>query len=114
MISLGNFYKLSVVLSSVAAKEERGFSYDLYWKDENRPATPDDMILVGEPIQVTDDDEEIYPALARENGLWIYCNNELIQDVVDLAVKQKPSATPDELVKCLEHYIAKDNFLDLN
>ena len=112
-IKLGNLYKLPEIFASIAAKTERNFGYALYWKDQERAATLDDIFLVAEPVEVTDADKEIYPLLAIEKGFWIYCRDELIQDVIDLAIKQKPAVTPAELLECLEYYIEKDDFYDL-
>ncbi len=113
MISLGHLYTLSDIVGFVAAKAERGFPYSLYWDDQDRPAMPDDRFLVSDPVRVTGDGVEVYPTLARENGFWIYCSDELIQDVVDLAIEQKPAATTSELIRCIEHYLSNDDFLDL-
>ncbi|MCL2310269.1 MAG: hypothetical protein FWC42_08380 [Proteobacteria bacterium] len=113
MISIGNIYKVSDVLRAVAEKKGPDASYDLYWEDQDREATLDDVFLVAEKVQVTDDCEEIYPKSATDRGFWIYCSDELIQDVVGLAVSQKPTASLSDLLRCLEHYIRRDCFLDL-
>ncbi|EED99314.1 conserved hypothetical protein [Burkholderia multivorans CGD1] len=39
---------------------------------------------------------------------------EHLQDVIDLAYKQKPTASIDEVIKCLNHYSKYDDFLDLS
>ncbi|MDR6982171.1 hypothetical protein J2X32_000779 [Rheinheimera pacifica] len=113
MIAVGHFYSFAVVLDAVASNKDSGLSYSLYWKDPDRRAEPSDLFLVGEPVKVTDDDDEIYPVLAQQNGLWIYCSDELIQDVISLAIEQKPSASHTELIECIEYYLQKDTFLDL-
>uniref|UniRef100_UPI00403F616F DUF7716 domain-containing protein n=1 Tax=Massilia sp. METH4 TaxID=3123041 RepID=UPI00403F616F len=38
---------------------------------------------------------------------------EHLQDVVDLAVRQKPSASDNEIIRCLNYYVEFDDFLDL-
>nr|WP_309851634.1 MULTISPECIES: hypothetical protein [unclassified Caballeronia] len=39
---------------------------------------------------------------------------ENFQAVVDLAHKQKPNATTEEVIRCLNHYADHNNFLDLS
>lgn len=114
MISIGQLHTLPEIFDAVAAKQERSFNYDLYWADPDRPPTLEDHFLVGESVQVNDDYIEIYPESATSRNFWIYCSNELIQDVVDLATRQKPTATHEELLMCLEHYLERDDFKDLD
>lgn len=38
---------------------------------------------------------------------------EQFQDVVDLAYRQKKSASTKEVILCLNHYSKHDDFLDL-
>ncbi|WLE64151.1 hypothetical protein GIY62_35420 (plasmid) [Burkholderia plantarii] len=97
-----------------SAKYDRNFLYDVYGKEED-----DDRLHVGQyifvsdTVQVNDDDEEIYPDDVKENGLTFLYSGENFQAVVDLAVKQKPAASPAEIIRCLNHYAEKDDFLDL-
>lgn len=114
MISLGNTYTVSDVLRAVAEENDPDASYDLYWDDQDREATLDDIFLVAEKVQVTDESEEIYPKSAVDRGFWLYCSDELIQDVVSLAIRQKPTASLSDLLRCLEYYIRRDDFLDLS
>jgi hypothetical protein len=115
MITLGSDYKVSILLPQIAAREERHLQYSLYWEDRaNDDPTLDDTFLVASPSQVTDDDLEIFPQQVAERGWWIYCSDELVQDVIDLAIGQKPNASSAEMLKCLIHYIKNDDFLDLS
>lgn len=113
MIAIGNLYVMSDMLEAVAKGRDPDVPYDLYWKDEDRPARLDDMILVAEPVAVSDDDKEIYPESASSRGFWIYCSGELVQDVVGLAMEQMPAASADSLLSCVEYYIRNDDYLDL-
>ena len=113
MIAIGRLFKLSEILDAVASKQERAFHYHLYWADPERPPILNDEFLVGEPVQISDDDVEIYPESATSRKFWVFCSDELIQDVVDLAIHQKSTASHAELLACLEHYIEHDDFMDL-
>ena len=113
MVSICNLYSMFTVLKEVANVSYPDTKYDLFWDDQNRPARLDDLILIAETIKVSKDDIEIYPEAALSRGFWIYCSGELIQDVISLAIEQKPNANGEELLMCLEHYIEFDDYLDL-
>ena len=59
------------------------------------------------------DDAMVFPASVQQRGWWLYCSDELVQSVVGLAAEQKPTATADELLRCLVHYMHEDCILDL-
>jgi hypothetical protein len=114
MITLGSDCKVSTLLLQIAAREERHFQYSLYWEDRaNDDPRLDDIFLVASPSEVTDDDLEIFPQQVTERGWWLYCSDELVQDVVDLAISQKPNVSPAEMLKCLIYHMKNDDFLDI-
>jgi hypothetical protein len=115
MLIIGNEYKMCELLLLVAKRLDRQTSYSVYWQDlPQQDPSPESIVLVEHPSIVTDEDAEIFPDAVRSRGWWIYCSDELLQDVVDLAVEQKTSASAEEILKCLRYYLEHDDFLDLN
>lgn len=108
------FYTLPELFRLIAGKQERQNPYALYWADPDREPQLDDPFLLAAPVQVQDDDTELFPPMAVAQNLWILCSDELIQDVVDLAISQKPDASAKQLLHCLNYYINHDTFLDIS
>ncbi|MCC9041942.1 hypothetical protein LNQ81_04395 [Myroides sp. M-43] len=110
-------YQLAEFILLVKDRKERtteynpAFHYAIYAVEDE--VDEDLAIYVGEPVEVTDNDEEIYPSEVIEQEMWYLCSDEDIQDVVDLAISQKPSATMEELVMALDYYLTIDDFIDL-
>ena len=71
------------------------------------------ILYVGKPVEIDDDDNEIYPKEVLENNLEMCYSDEDFQDVIDLAYAQKSNASIDEIIRCLNHYVENDTFLDL-
>lgn len=113
-LELDRSYRMSELLPIVASRRDRAFGYALYWLDPKRDPQLEDSFLVAAPVEVTDDDKEVYPQSAQKPGYWIYCSAELIQDVVDLAVSQNANASNEQMLECLIHYMKYDNFLDVD
>ena len=59
-----------------------------------------------------DRDENDVPAAIAALGLWVFCSGELLEDVVNNAVGQKPDVSVAEIVVGLEHYLVNDAFID--
>lgn len=93
-------------------KYDRSFLYDVYGEDTGELQLGQ-SIFVGDTVQVDDNDEETYPKEVSDRGYAFLYSGENFQAVVDLAFKQKPSATIEEVIDCLNHYSDCDDFLDL-
>jgi hypothetical protein len=110
-------YRLSEFVDIVKNKQERlehynpMYNYALYAIEAE--VTCDLTIYVGEPVEVTDSDEEIYPEYATKNDMWYFCSDENIQDVVDLAVSQCPEVNTEQLITALAYYLEHDDFMNL-
>jgi hypothetical protein len=113
MIQLNTFYTLAEWLNLVKTKQERTLNYSIYWRDNAPDPTENDRIIIAAPTIVDDNDNETFPPIVNENGFWYYCSDENIQDVVDVAIDQKPNASDAELLQCLDYYLKRDTFLDL-
>jgi hypothetical protein len=50
----------------------------------------------------------------NDRSLAFLYPGENFQAAVDLAHKQKPKATTEEVMQCLNHYADHNNFLDLS
>lgn len=86
--------------------------YDIYVaKDEK--LNENTTLYVGEPVEIDDDDNEVYPQEVVENNLEFYYSCQNFQDVIDLAYTQKSNVSIDEIIQCLNCYTENDTFLDL-
>ena len=113
MIRLDESYPVVTLLALVAARRDREVPYDLYWQSvDGRDPTPADTFLLAAPAGVRDG-ELVFPACVEQAGWWLYCSDRSVQDVVDRAVRQRPTAIPDDLLRCLVHYMHEDSFLEL-
>ncbi len=57
---------------------------------------------------ITDDDREIYPEFVTANELSLLFREELVQDVVFNVLRQKASATAEDILEAILYYDAKD------
>lgn len=109
-------YSLGGFIEIVKNKQERSekynpmYNYALYAVEAE--VTSDLEIYVGDPVEVTDSDEEIYPEYAVTHDMWYFCSDENIQDVVDLAHSQKQDISIVELITALGYYLEHDDFMD--
>lgn len=71
----------------------------------------DTVCCVADCTEIADDDEEIFPDYAIENGMDTYVSGELINDVADSFLSMKRSAETDELITAFEHYLENDSFV---
>lgn len=93
---------------------DKAYLYDVYGDDSDDGFRPGMTIYVGDTVQADDDGEEFYPAQVNDLGYSFLYSGENFQAVVDLAYRQKPTATIEEVVRCLNHYEQYDDFLDLH
>lgn len=109
---LQHFLSIEALIACVKQQQDRAVAYAVY------SATGDDFsageqVFVDHTVQVSDADEEIYPAHVIAQNLRFAYSGEQFQDVVDLAIAQKPSATDADILAALNHYSTHDDFLDL-
>lgn len=109
---LQQFVSIEDLIDMVREKQEREVYYAVY-SETGDDFEPGDEVFVDSNVQVNDNDEEIYPAQVVARRLRFAYSGEQFQDVVDLGIKQKPSATHAEIIGALNHYSEHDDFLDL-
>lgn len=109
-------YSLGEFIDIVKHKQERSTSYDpqyqyaLYAVEADLTAALE--VYVGAPVEVNDDEEEIYPDYVVSHNMWYLCSDENIQDVVDLAVSQCAEISTVQLITALDYYLEHDDFMD--
>lgn len=101
------------LIEFVKARKDRTIYYDVYSKNGD-DFFPEETVFVDSSVQVDDDDKEIYPSAVLNRKFRFAYSGEQFQDVVDLAVKQKPNVTSFEIIKALNYYSEHDAFMDLN
>lgn len=111
-------YIIEEFLELVKNKQDRKTSYDPEYnyavyssKDEFEPEM---KVFIGDPLDIGGNDNEILPDFVYHNKLNYMCSDENIQDVVDLAFRQRTDITSSQLITALNHYLEKDDFLDFN
>ncbi|UKB81407.1 hypothetical protein [Chryseobacterium sp. MEBOG07] len=109
-------YSIEEFLELVKNKQDRKASYDPDYnyavyssKDEFKPEM---KVFIGDPLDIGEDDSESLPDFVFHNKLKYMCSDENIQDVVDLAFRQRAEVTCSQLITALNHYLEKDDFLD--
>ncbi|MTH30918.1 hypothetical protein GJV77_13630 [Myroides pelagicus] len=110
-------YLLGEFINLVKDKQERAayyapsYNYALYAVEAE--VTSDLEVYVGNPVEVKDYDEEIFPEYVVEHAMWYFCSDENIQDVVDLAVSRSKNVTVEQLISALDYYLEHDDFMDV-
>ena len=106
------YMRLGDVIRAIRDGRESGARFSIYstWEDHDA-FTSETRVYVADPSDVKDG-EEIFPAEIVERQLWIFCADDLLEDVVDNAVAQKPEVTDEEIVEGLEHYLVNDAFMN--
>jgi len=69
--------------------------------------------VIDEYSEITDDDEEIFPKYITQNNLEFWFTDELLEDVTFNTLKQKASATNEEILKAIKYYNDRDSFMKL-
>jgi hypothetical protein len=111
---MNQYVKLEEFIRLVKDKEDRAFRYAIYVPENTDSLSVGMDVFVGEAVSFDEDDNEVYPANVKANNLEFGYSRDHFQDVVDLAFRQKPSASADEVVRALNHYAEHDDFLDLS
>ncbi|RQS28080.1 hypothetical protein DIE03_19815 [Burkholderia sp. Bp8992] len=108
------FYEIEEVIDLVKSKKDRAAIYMIYVPEDTDDLRPGMDVYVGDVPDFDDDDNEVLPKSVLALGLEIGYGREHFQNVVDLAYKQKPTASSEEVIRCLNHYATYDDFLDLH
>ena len=105
---------LNELFNRVRGGFDREFLYYVYAvQDDPNSYELNMQCFVGPGPEVTDEDEEIFPEFVIDNSLGVVCSDELLQDVVENALGQRPGVANRELLKALKYYLDRDDFLDL-
>ena len=107
------FFSIEELIACVKARQERECSYAIY-SARGEAFAAGEQVFVADGVEVNDQDEEVHPAAVRRLNLQFAYSGELFQDVIDLAISQKPQATDSEIIQALNHYSEFDDFLDLS
>lgn len=111
---LNTFYKIDDLISLVKDKKDRDAIYMVYVSKDTEDLRPGMDVYVGDVPDFDEEDNEVLPESVNALGLDVGYMREHFQDVVDLAYKQKPVASTEEIIRCLNHYAKYDDFLDLH
>lgn len=93
--------------------QKKNLTYCVYGKGSSVQATLDTDCVIDEYSEITDDDEEIFPKYITQNNLEFWFTDELLEDVIFNVLKQKTSATNEEILKAIKHYNERDSFITL-
>ena len=123
-LEINKSYSIAKIIELVKNKLDRDFDidgnekyeskniYDIYIS-ENENLNSNTILYVGKPVQIDENDNEIFPKEVLSNNFEFEYSCQNFQDVIDLAYSQKKDATLDELINCLNYYSENDTFLDL-
>lgn len=111
---INEFYKIEDLIDLVRDKNERDAIYMIYVPKNVGDLIPGMEVYVGPVPDFDEDDNEVVPDSVTKKNLEFGYMREHFQDVVDLAHKQKPNASKEEIIRCLNHYAQYDDFLDLH
>ena len=109
-------YKQTIKLADLIdflKTQQKTLTYCVYGKGSSDQATLETDCVIDEYSEITDDDEEIFPESITQNNLEFWFTDELLEDVTFNALKQKKSATNEEILKAIKHYNERDSFMDL-
>ncbi|MGK5036706.1 DUF7716 domain-containing protein [Janthinobacterium sp. LB3P118] len=110
---INKFYKIEDLIDLVKDKNERDAIYMIYVPKNVRDLIPGMEVYIGPVPDFDEDDNEVVPDSVTKKNLEFGYMREHFQDVIDLAYKQKPNASKEEIIRCLNHYAQYDDFLDL-
>ncbi|ALK30272.1 DUF7716 domain-containing protein [Burkholderia plantarii] len=113
-LTVNSYYKIDDLIEIVKNKEDRDSIYMVYVPDGTDDLSVGMQVYVGDVPDFDEDDNEVFPDFVGNNGLEVGYRRDQFQDVIDLAYRQKPTASIDEVVECLNHYAEYDDFLDLS
>lgn len=111
---LNRSYKIDDLINVVKDKKDRDAVYMVYVSKDTEDLRRGMDVYVGDVPDFDEEDNEVLPESVITLGLEVGYMREHFQDVVDLAYKQKPAASTEEIIRCLNHYAKHDDFLDLH
>ena len=106
------FLRIEELIDCVKARQERELTYDLYTMGAEAFG-PGDAVFIASPVQVAANGEEAYPDSVTRRELRFSYSGEQFQDVIDLAIQQKPNASHADIIRAINHYSEHDDFLDI-
>lgn len=92
----------------------RTFDYCVYGKGSSDDATLETVCVIDYYPEITDDDEELFPAHIVDQSLDFWFRDELLEDVVFNALKQKSSASAEEILQAIKYYNHHDSFYNFS
>ncbi len=111
---LNSYITLRALFQQVKNRQDRAQNYTVYWHKHGPDPELDEEVLIAEPSDVDDSGNyDVMPAIVAAKGWWICIYDYTLQDVIDLALSQKPNASDAELLDCLRYFEDNDTFLDL-
>jgi hypothetical protein len=91
--------------------ESLPWQHALYLRSD-RPWTLDTPVLVLDPDDANDDEDE--PTEARLAGLRYALGIQDVRGVIENARQQRPASTQDDLLRALIYYFEHDAFIDFS
>jgi len=107
------FYNIDDLITLVKNKKDREAIYMIYTEKGADGLKVGMNVYVGDVPEFDDNDDDIFQASVVALGFECGYMREHFQDVVDLAYKQKPTASTEEILRCLNYFAQHDDFLDL-
>ncbi|WP_144630609.1 hypothetical protein [Bordetella genomosp. 13] len=112
-LEIGKFYPIEELISMVRAGADRDVAYAVYAHSGAESAYSGMLLFAGQTRDLDEEGNAVLPEIVTLAGLAHFYSADQFQDVVDLAFNQKPDASMQEVINCLNHYAEKDDFLDL-
>jgi hypothetical protein len=112
-MEINRFYPIADFITLVREGKDRQVDYWIYLAAGTTSLTAETSLFIGETLGFDSNGVEVLPEPALRQNLKYGFHPEQFQDVVDLAFEQKPAASTNEVVRCLNHYAEHDCFLDL-
>jgi hypothetical protein len=114
-MSIENFLRIPVKMEQLIQLTENGLDmYVLYTTPDVGNINEDTVFYLDNHIEVDDDDNEIYPPFAKQNGLLFYFNGDTATDIIFNTKYQLGEKTPniDDYIRNFNYYNEHDCFID--
>jgi hypothetical protein len=111
--AMQSFLGLGDLIEAIKIGAQQKQSFCVYAREDSNGLSLGQDCFVDAYPTVSDDDEEVFPEKVRQLGLGLAYYGEQFEDVINLALDQKPDASLEDFVRALNHYMAHDDFLDL-
>lgn len=83
----------------------------VYYKDTSKIENNTECCIT-DWVTVTDDDEEIFPALAALNDMYSYVTDEIIVDVITAYMIKNSRPSVEQLIDAVNYYLENDCFIE--